>query len=171
MKTSAQLREELAKAELRERTAKGDAIKATPVVFTYSILPTRQSGVRYHKLYDDSIQLYEFRRHCMNKEEAKAAGHSTHEYQEGGATWLYNTLSEKIICSVGGGTMFISADWFARQREDKHQLDDIAFEAIGAFLSEHPEGGDITEIVTSYRVKYAALCKERAKDQSVMRGE
>jgi hypothetical protein len=62
-----------------------------------------------------------------------------------------------VICSVGGGTIYISAPWEPLKGHDDG-ADDKAFLEIGMFLRQQPEGGDITAIVEEYqRIRAASL--------------
>jgi hypothetical protein len=145
-KTAAQLRAELAQAELRERQDKDALRKATPIKFKYTIGVPIAS--RSEKLYDPDCCLYEIKRHTLNKEEAKAAGHPDSSMREGRANYVFNSWSTKIVCAVGGGTHYIFSNYFMNPQDG---ADQEAFDAIGEFLREHQQGGDITEIVEKFQ--------------------
>ena len=138
-------------AELREARASRDAARkaireATPVVRRFIILshnPRRFS----EEMYDDNCRLYELRAEIMNAEEAKAAGHSEHEFRAGGITYIFNMLSGRIVCSTGGGTIWVGSGLNEPSRESARR----AMDKISEFLVEHPAGGDITDIVNEHR--------------------
>ena len=142
-KSAAELREELRQAEARERVEAEARKRATPVVYRFT---AEESTPAWHKVYDPSCRLYNLRGEVVNREEAKAAGHSDHEMHEGGMLYLYNTLTERIVTSIGGGQIWIGANWNGSTGSD-----DVAFDQVSAFLAAHPEGGDITSIVQAHR--------------------
>jgi hypothetical protein len=107
------------------------------------------------KLYDPTCQLYEITRKTLNVEEAKAAGHDEWSLRGGGMLYIWNSVTHKIVSSVGGGTVYIGSAW--PLNEDG--ADDEAFDLIGEFLVERTAGGDITEIVNEFLAKRRASGK------------
>jgi hypothetical protein len=159
-KTAAELRQELVAAEDRERAESRSRKEATPPRFEYWVTPanpTRTSS--YGKLYDQTCFLYELKRTITNREDARAVGWTDDDMKEGTGTYLYNTVTRRIVGAVGGGTFYITnnvpfgAEDFA---------DDTAFFHIGAFLAEFPGGGDITYIVEDFKAARKAASNGKA---------
>jgi hypothetical protein len=148
MKTAAQLRAELVEAELREADERETRRKATPVDRRFTIVPTKPAKA-HQELYDPACRFYIIESAVANREEAKTAGHSDHMLQGGGMVYVYNTLSNRIVTSTGGGTVWVGAGFTGERHESAHE----AMYAISAFLVEHPEGGDITAIVNAHRAR------------------
>lgn len=138
-------------AELREARQARDAERkrirdATPVVRRFTILP--HSPRRFsEEMYDDNCALYELRAEVINKEEAMAAGHSEHEFREGGMTYVFNKISGRIVCGTGGGTFWVSRGTSEKSRQSANR----AMDEISSFIRRHPDGGDITSIVNKHR--------------------
>ena len=128
--------------EAAERKAQREAVK---ISYRYDILPAMHN--RWDRIYDSTCTLYKLARTTVNADEAKAAGHPEYDLRDGYAIYLYNKANHRIVCSVGGGTMYISS----RLGSPDDAADIIAFSEIGMFLADHPEGGDITGIVERYR--------------------
>lgn len=131
----------LKQREIDERQAKMDA---TPVVRRFVIKPTED---QWHEMYDDSCKLYKLAAEITNRDEAIAAGHADHDLRAGGMTYIFNTLSGRIVTETGGGTIWVGAGWGGKTRESAR----VAMEAISKFIVEHPNGGDITDIVEQHR--------------------
>jgi hypothetical protein len=157
-KSAAEIRRELAIAEERERAELKAKKEATPPIFEFWIKPGEIKGtVSFGKLYDPTCHLYEIKRYTTNRAEAKAAGWADDDMREGGAIYVYNTATRRIICAVGGGTMYINRS-FATEKED--YADDTAFFHIGMYLAEFPGGGDITYIVEDFKAARKANAKK-----------
>jgi hypothetical protein len=153
VKSSADLRRELAEAEARERAAIKARKAATPPKFEFWITPAQYAAdgsYIFGKTYDPTCLLYVIERRCSNKEDARAVGWSDDELKEGSATYLYNVVTRRIICAVGGGTIYIST---LHGLDKNDYADDQAFFAIGAFLAEYPGGGEITWLYDIYRAE------------------
>jgi hypothetical protein len=153
MKSSAEIRRELALAEEREHNEKEARRKANPPKFTYWIVPAspeHDASFIYGKLYDPTCHLYSIERRITNKDAAKAAGWPDLDLREGSATYVYNVVTRRIICAVGGGTVYISCG-NGFDRED--YADDNAMFAIGNYLAEYPGGGEITWIYEQFRAE------------------
>ena len=120
------------------------ALEATPPIWQFVIEPDDD---KFDQVYDDSVIKYRIEGIVINKEEAEAAGH---DIRTGGMTYLYNTLSKKLIMSIGGGHVWISRrNWYKETEVDEAGV--VAWEAVERFIDEHPEGGDITDIISKYR--------------------
>jgi hypothetical protein len=61
--------------------------------------------------------------------------------------YIFNTLSHRIVTSVGGGTVYLSGSWGAKESAEQ------AVEELNKFLTAHPEGGDVTQIVTDHQAR------------------
>jgi hypothetical protein len=148
-KSSAEIRKELEAAEARERAEQKTRKEATPPQFEYWVVPAKISGNNsYGKLYDPTCHLYDIDRRTTNREDARAVGWKDDDMKEGKATYLYNTVTRRIVCMVGGGTSYINKSFFG---EPEDYADDTAFFHLGAYLAEFPGGGDITYIVDLFK--------------------
>jgi hypothetical protein len=151
MKSAAELRRELEQAEARERLEKKAKKDQTPPKFEYWITPADRSPngqFSYGKLYDPTCLLYTLERRITNKDAAKAAGWDDSDMREGSAVYLYNVVTRRIVCAVGGGQIYISCN-APFGAED--YADDTAMYQIGAYLAEFPGGGEISWIYEQYR--------------------
>jgi hypothetical protein len=158
-KSSAEIRRELEAAETRERAEQKTRKEATPPRFEYWIMPGEIKGtVSYGKLYDPTCHLYELKRHVTNREDARAVGWSDDDMREGSAIYVYNTATRRIICAVGGGTMYINRK-FPGDPED--YADDTTFYHIGMYLAEFPGGGDITYLVDDFKAARKASAAKK----------
>lgn len=147
-RSAAEIRKELVAAEERERAELRAKREATRPRFEYWITPAKiRATTSFGKLYDPTCLLYELQRKTVNRDEAKAAGWSDDDLREGSAVYLYNVVTRRVVCAVGGGTMYIGRSF--NQAED--YADDTAFFQIGAYLAEYPGGGDITYIVEAFK--------------------
>lgn len=139
-KSAAELRAELAEAEAREKTERDLLKQQVPIQYRYEIAPQPSREAIFDKVYDPTCVRYRIVRRTVNPKEAEAAGHPDWELQEGGMTYVFNTGTNRIICSVSGGTIYISGVGA-----------DAAFEQVGNFLAANPQGGDITDIVERFQ--------------------
>lgn len=142
MKSVEEIRKELREAEKRAEVERHEKMKEVPIIWKYTISPQDE---RHDRVYDDTCRLFYLSGDIVNKEEAHAAGHYT-DRSHGGMTYLYNKATKKIVCSLGGGTIFIRSG-FGEPKDAEIEV----VEKINQFLVENPEGGDITEIVTAFR--------------------
>lgn len=141
-KTVAELEAELKAARDAERAAKEAHRKRVPVQWKFTIKPMEQrlSSSSFDELYDDTCVFYYLQGEIVNLDEAKTAGHVVSPSHNGGMRYLYNTLTHRIVCSVSGGTIFVSGEGALR-----------CMALISSFLAWNPEGGDITAIVNEHR--------------------
>lgn len=148
-KTTEQLRKELKNAEAREAAEFEAKRRATPPIRKYMIeLMEISNNSSFDYVYDDSCLLYRIHSFVTNKEAAEAAGWSSSwDLNAGGMTYVYNTLSKKLVMGTGGGNIYIGPSW--NKSDDTSHI--RAMEEINAFLQQHPEGGDITDIVMRHR--------------------
>jgi hypothetical protein len=148
-KSAAELRKELVAAEERERAEARAKKEATPPSFEYWIMPAESRVTSsFGKRYDPTCLLYQIARRTTNREAAKAAGWSDDDMKEGSATYVYNIVTRRIVCAVGGGTTYINKS-FTTETED--YADDTTFFHIGNYLAEYPGGGDITYLVEDFK--------------------
>jgi hypothetical protein len=141
-------------AQLRDLRAEKEAATAaqrdlTPIIWQYTIRPVDESERRYDEVYDDTCALYKIEGRVLNEDEARAAGHPDHAMRGGGMTYLFNKSTGKIVMATGGGTIYVARSWSSKAAGDESHI--VAFNKINAFLADHPEGGDITEIVEEHR--------------------
>lgn len=137
---------EMSIAELEEllrvkRQEEADALKVKrdSVKPVYRITIDLATGHSFHKIMDDSVKVYRISGEVTNKAEVDAVGGDS---RGGGMDYLFNTLSGKLIMSTGGGTI-----WVGGFDNDGHE----AFQQINEFLCDHPDGGNITDIVNADR--------------------
>jgi hypothetical protein len=143
-KKVAELREALSQAEAQEAAENEVRKLQTPPRFRYTIRPDSRNAF-FDKMYDSTCLRYIIRRACLNEFEARAAGH--HNINGGQMVYIFNTVTSRIICSVGGGTSYIVSSY----ADDG--ADDQAFTDIGQFLKSNPNGGVITTIVDEFRAR------------------
>jgi len=145
-KTVEELRAELREAERREAAELQIRRAKVQVRRQFTLLP--YEDVHFlDRVYDSTCKLYRLVSTVVNHDEAKTAGHTELEMRNGGMTYVYNTLSHRLVTGVGGGTIWIGPTWM--NEDDTSDVE--AFEELNAFLLEHPEGGDVTEIVERFR--------------------
>jgi hypothetical protein len=147
MSRAEELRAELKRIEQEEAAEKTARKAATPVVRKFTIKPVTN---RWTVMYDSTCVLYDLSAEVTNADEAKAAGHYEHDMRGGGMTYVFNTGTGRIVCSTGGGTIWIGGG-FAGQNDESAAWTMIQ---ISAFIVQHPEGGDITAIVEAHRNKH-----------------
>jgi len=98
-----------------------------------------QSGVRCYVLHGE----------ILNHEAIKAVGGWKDRSGEGSYTYMVNfaTPYPTIVAGVGGGVIYISGGAWGREPIKAEP----AFMALERFLFDHPEGGDVTEIINAHR--------------------
>jgi hypothetical protein len=146
-----ELEERLNAARLRESERILEVRKAHPVQYKFTITVDKRRS-SFDRMYDTSIKRYAIRRFVTNRAESEALGHPEWEMRDGGMTYLFNTHTNLIICSCGGGTSYISPAW--NQSDDDYDAE--AFREISRFLVVNPQGGDITHIVNKFLEKRRA---------------
>lgn len=149
------IKKELLAAEERERTETRARKEATPPKFEYWIVPANIKGTRsFDKLYDPTCLLYELNRKVMNKDDARAVGWADNDMTEGSGIYLYNIVTRRIVCAVGGGTYYIGTSNIWNGADDF--ADDTALFRLGGYLAEFPGGGNITYIVEDFKAERKA---------------
>lgn len=147
------LKKQLEEAERAERQAKTDALRKFKRVWKFTMVPSQNKS--WHHIYDHNVVVYTLKGVCTNADEYIAIGGDRERGTKGSMDYYYNRLSGKIICSTGGGHIFVPYDSFGSRRIDK-ELEKIAspqswaqktFDDIGELLVFFPEGCDVTDIV------------------------
>lgn len=131
-KTIAELEAELTAARRAEEIAREARRKATKRQWKYTVAPITDS---WHRIYDDQVTLYRVIGEVVNRDECAAVGYSD-QALGGSMSYLYNSATQCVICSVGGGSIFIPEGNAA------------TFRALGKFLASNPTGGDVTKIIS-----------------------
>lgn len=150
------LRAELAQAEMEEREAAKARRASFVLQWKYTIEPSPvREGSSFDKMYHASCMKYRISRTLLNKQEAEAADIPKRELTEGGMDYIVNVDHMRIVCTCGGGSIYITEEWHHRDGE-KDGADDRAMLAIGEFLKDSPEGGDITHIVLQFEAERAS---------------
>jgi hypothetical protein len=132
------------------RGKKADEEKAlkesvTPV-YAYSLnLDRRDTERRFHKIMDESVLIYSLVGTCVNQDEVDKVGGRAFT---GSMSYFFNTASGKFICSTGGGSIFVQDGSHIGHRE--HDDSAQVWHELNLFVKAHPEGGDVTGIVTSH---------------------
>lgn len=144
-KSSAELREELKEAERREREAADRLAASVRPVWRFTLLP---SDEKFDKVWDESVLKYRLQGEIQNREELELVNNPMRN-DGGGMTYLFNTLSKRLVMSTGGGTMWLSEGW--GNNEDAIESARIARRELEFFLDLQPEGGDVTQIIEDHR--------------------
>lgn len=138
-RSSEELRRELMEAEEREFEAMEARRREVPVRYRYTLTPEEPER-RWREVYDPSCRLYRLSGEVVNREEALLVGHSPDGMMSGeGMTYVFNGLSGLFVTGVGGGRILVSGDGAQ-----------ATFELLSSFVRTNPEGGDVTEIITSH---------------------
>jgi hypothetical protein len=133
MRSIEEIKTELAAAIEAERIDKEIKQMAVVPIYEYTLYQDTAS-YRVNEIFDSSCKLYLLTGKVLNHKEMRAVGKTPFE---GSMAYLFNTLSGNFVMAVGGGSIFIS------NRE--------GWLALSEFVSTHPHGGDVTEIVEKYR--------------------
>jgi hypothetical protein len=88
------------------------------------------------RLFDDTCRFYKLSGRVTNKEELKEVG-AGHRVFEGAMRYLFNGATGQFACAVGGGSVFLSSQ--------------EGWRALSDFIRQHPEGGNVSDIVSYYR--------------------
>lgn len=144
-----EIRAELQAAEEAARAEKETLRETVQPIWKYTVKRmVKGDGFRYlNEVFDDSCFLIKISGEVTNREECEKVGHSESRLNGGSGTYLFNSTTWKIICSLGGGTFYINS-WLNAGAEDSHI---IAMNEVNEFLFLHPKGGDITSIVNAHR--------------------
>lgn len=147
----AELREAEQVLEQREKAELKAKLEATPIIYKFTV---SKADNRRREIYDTSCLFYEIKAEITNRDEAKAAGHPEHCMRVGGMTYAFNALSGRIVCEVGGGTIWIGSGWGSDEQYDSAQR---AMVKVSQFIVDNPDGGDITDIVEAHRNERKSL--------------
>jgi hypothetical protein len=157
MKSVHELEAELKEARRREQAEADERRASVTPVYEYTIAPV---GPRHNhdKVFTDTHKWYRLQGRITNKEEALAVGHSDHTLSEGGMNYLFNLTfpsHPEMVCTSGGGTIYLSDGSWAWGRQDNKEAMEVSFRkavtAIEQFIALNPEGGDITHIITEHK--------------------
>jgi len=144
------LRAQLKEAERVEREEREERRNSVTQNWMFMISLEDEPGPGYKELWDDTCGYYRITGVLLNREECEAVGQNVDRSGDGaGMSYLYNSLSQKLVCSVGGGQVWVGMGWDATDRESSR----IAIDEINAFLINHPDGGDITDIIKRHRAR------------------
>ena len=124
--------DELRKQETAERQARIDSVKP---VMQYTVRPTPPRD-RWEFIGDEMCAFYTISGECTNLEDVRAVG--GREPFHGSMRYVFNLATGRLVCTTGGGNIHLAST-------------QEAYADVSAFISEHPEGGDITEIVLRHR--------------------
>ena len=144
MKTVDQLREELKAAEQAEAAERNALHASIKPVWQYTVEPSSSKG--YSEIWDDTIVFFTLAGRIVNEDELRPIGWSDSELRHGSMNYMFNTGTGKLVCSFGGGTIYISS-WDSRNRSAER----AAIEQLSKFIVDHPEGGDVTAIVNAFQ--------------------
>lgn len=127
----AALEAELHEAQKVEREEQRALREAFVKQWKFIIAPQDKS---WGKIYDPSIKRYYLSGSLLNANDYRAIGGC---HNEGGMAYLYNTKTEHVIMSEGGGHIYIS--------ENDNTAD--VLRRLGQFIANNPNGGDVTHII------------------------
>jgi hypothetical protein len=133
----AELEAALTAAKEVQRRERKELLDSVTPRMTYTIEPTETKSF-IDRIYDPAVKVYRLTGTCTNIAECEAAGHII---STGGMNYLFNTATNRLIMSFGGGHVYIGHGY------DADENTEWAYNRIGEFLVRHPEGGDITPIV------------------------
>ena len=134
---------ELREAKQQEKLAKAALAAATPPKYVFEVALV-ENPTSWDRLFDDTMRLYVISGTCVNREDATKAGN--HVAPDGSMRYIFNTHTYKLVCSVGGGTSYVS-----RWHFDGPDYEADTMGKISDFLLHNPEGGDITHIIEAHR--------------------
>jgi hypothetical protein len=143
-KSIAELEAQLRAAKQRKSEEDEARRKSVKPVYQFSLIP-RPEERRYEKIIDSSIRVYRLEGKILNVDELAAAGWLKRDLESGGMSYLFNSLSGKIVMETGGGRLYVS-DWNHTREQYLAVMDELS-----AFVVANPEGGDVTEIVENYQ--------------------
>lgn len=148
MSKADELRAELKRLEKQEAEEKAAKIAAVKRQWRFTITPAPD---RWDPLYDDTLVWYYLQGEVLNADELKAVGAPADSYANGGMKYLYNVGTGKIAMRGSGGTIYIRDSWSICKNATVEQVRTEMLRTFGEladFISQHPEGGDVTGIVT-----------------------
>lgn len=139
----AEMQRELKQLQEDERKAKEAALKAFALQWRFTIKPDNRN---WDKLTDDTLVWYRLEGELLNADEYKTIG-GDGERKQGGMSYLYNKGTKRIALRSGGGMIYIPDNaFFNRDRKPNPQA---VYDALAAFISANPNGGDVTETIIS----------------------
>jgi hypothetical protein len=146
--TIAELEAQIAALKKAEREAlEKQRMSVLPrFTFTFTISPEAR---RWNCVADDSgVEVFNLVGTLANEAELQAVGAST-ERLGGAMSYFVNTATPtpRIVCSTGGGRVWIKSARWGLTPEQMIEAQGMT-RALEAFLTENPEGGDVTELMT-----------------------
>lgn len=134
---------ELREAKRQQKLAQEQLAATVPPKYVFTVEPVKNPN-SWDRLFDDTMKLYVISGTCVNREESATAGN--YVAPDGSMRYVYNTRTYKLVCSVGGGTSYVS-----RWHFDGTDYEAETMQKISDFLLHQPEGGDITDIIEAHR--------------------
>jgi hypothetical protein len=134
-----------------ERKTRRESVKRE---WKFEMVPDAKRSQRwmFDPLWDDTIKVYVLTGTIINKDACLAAGHGEDTVKGGGMAYLFNAGSGKIVTSSGGGNVYINNGSSYGDKNQEAKADAlVAIAALGKFLTDNPEGGDVTSIITAQR--------------------
>lgn len=149
-----ELAAELKELERKEESARERRRNAVKPDRRFTIARAKREGDYFDRILDPAVIMYRIEGIVVNKEAAEAAGWGDRDTSTGGMNYLFNTATGRIIMASGGGNIYISdGSWYGKNRAQEAADGKRVYAELEAFLKEHPEGGDITDIIRSQRSK------------------
>ena len=123
---------ELEQAAQREREERQKATKPKRK-FTLTQVERNTNRLSFDAWFDPNCVCYSLSCEVLNAEELKAVGHGSWTYSGGSMRYVFNLLSNKLVCSIGGGTIYFG--------------DQETADKISDFIRRNPQGGDISDLI------------------------
>lgn len=142
--TIEELEAQLAEAKRAKAAEANTKRESCPPQWVFTVEPVERS---HEEMFDPTCRFYKLSGEVANEEQARAAGWDEHSLRGGGMVYAYNTQTERIICATGGGMIYVSKSY--KDKDDDSHL--RTMEKLGAFIGQHPEGGNVTAIVAEHR--------------------
>lgn len=134
-----ELESKLKSAYAAKTLAEAARAKSVDPIYRFTLSPVED---KFEKIYDDSCRLYLLAGKVLNKDELQAVGKVPFE---GGMNYLYNSLSNKFVVAVGGGSTFFGSSHLGTDTVKS------VLSELGEFIKDSPQGGDVTSIMNRYR--------------------
>jgi hypothetical protein len=131
-KSIEELRAELRAAELREAAVRREAAAKIKPVYSYTLEPVTD---HFDRALIDNCRIYKFSGNVLNDAELLAVGRRPFQL---GSRYLFSEELVRFVMCTGGGSF----------NEAMHSNE--CWAELSAFVVEHPEGGDVTDIVRKY---------------------
>lgn len=107
---------------------------------------TEQSNAQsWQNILDPEVRVWRLEKTVLNLEECKSAGWSTDSLFIGSMTYLFNMATGRIVCSTGGGNVYIRTGCGFRGEPPETEAIAALEHAIVLYLGM--DAIDVTEIV------------------------